>query len=182
MLNTRRLPFACLFLFVATILPICAEAQVLNNQVNALLANNCAGLGTGGPPNPNLTGLGSNLAALCQTPITAGAASTGGGAASFQGSAASILNRVLFGRLEENKNEGVDAATQSSSLLFNPFGMAGMTSLRSLSVTSPFYAATSTNGGSNASFATSSQSRWNGLGFFASGVVEALNRNISTFQ
>jgi uncharacterized protein with beta-barrel porin domain len=59
--------------------------------------------------------------------------------------------------------------------------MAGMAT-RSLNVTSPFYAATSTNGGSNASFSTSNQSRWNGLGFFASGLVESLNRNITTFQ
>jgi uncharacterized protein YhjY with autotransporter beta-barrel domain len=162
--------------------PFTAHAQVLNNQVNSLLANNCAGLGTGGPPNPNLTGLGANLAALCSTPITAGATSSGGGAASVQGSAASILNRVLLGRLEENKNEGREGESQQSSMLFNPFGLMSMANVRNLNVSSPFYAATSASGGSSASFGTSSQSRWNGLGFFASGLVESLNRNVSTFQ
>ena len=77
---TRQSALACLFILVATIFPIHAGAQVLNNQVNGLLANNCAGLGTGGFPTPNLTGLGPNLAALCNTPQTQGANSAGGSA------------------------------------------------------------------------------------------------------
>lgn len=159
-----------------------ASAQVLNQQVNALLANNCAGLGTGGFPTPNLTGLGPNLTALCNTPETQGVSSTGGGAASVQGSAASILNRALLGRLEEVKNEEREGSAQPSTMLFNPLGMMSMANMRNLSVASPFYAATTADGGSTATFATSSQSRWNGLGFFASGLVESLNRDITTFQ
>ena len=159
-----------------------ASAQVLNEQINALLANNCAGLGTGGFPTPNLTGLGANLAALCNTPQTQGANSAGGGAASVQGSAASILNRALLGRLEDIKNEEREGAPQPSTMLFNPLGLMSMATIRNLSVASPFYAATTAGGGSTATFATSNQSRWKGLGFFASGLVESLNRDITTFQ
>ena len=169
-------------LFLLQLQALDASAQVLNNQVNALLANNCAGLGTGGFPTPNLTGLGQNLAAICNTPQTQGATSTGGGAASVQGSAASILNRTFLGRLEDIKNEEREGAPQQSSMRFNPLGIMSMANVRNLNVTSPFYAATTGGGGSSASFATSSQSRWKGLGFFASGLVESLNRNISTFQ
>ncbi len=178
-----RVSFLPLMVAAITIIssPI-SYAQVLNNEVNSLLANNCAGLGTGGFPTPNVNGFGPNLAALCNVPQTFGASTAGGGAASVQGSAASILNRVIFGRLEEDRNEGIDGTPQPSSMLFNPLGMMGMTGLRNLSVSSPFYAATSANGGSSASFATGNQSRWNGLGFFASGLIEALDRNISTFQ
>lgn len=169
-------------LFLFQLHALDASAQVLNQQVNALLANNCAGLGTGGSPAPNLTGLGPNLTAICNTPQTQGANSAGGGAASVQGSAASILNRVLLGRLEEVKNEEREGSAQPSSMLFNPLGMMSMANVRNLSVASPFYAATTAGGGSTATFATSNQSRWKGLGFFASGLVESLNRNISTFQ
>jgi uncharacterized protein YhjY with autotransporter beta-barrel domain len=169
-------------LFLLQLTALDASAQVLNQQVNALLANNCAGLGTGGFPTPNLAGLGPNLAALCNTPQTQGASSAGGGAASVQGSAASILNRTLFGRLDEIRNEESEGAAQQSSMRFNPLGMMLMANPRNLSVTSPFYAATAAAGGSGATFSTSNQSRWKGLGFFASGLVESLNREITTFQ
>jgi uncharacterized protein YhjY with autotransporter beta-barrel domain len=169
-------------LFVLQLHALDASAQVLNQQVNALLANNCAGLGTGGPPVPNLTGLGPNLTALCNTPITGGASSTGGGAASLQGSDASILNRAFLGRMEEIKNEEREGAPQQSTMRFNPLGLMSMANVRNLSVASPFYAATTAGGGSTATFATSNQSRWKGFGFFASGLVEALNRDITTFQ
>jgi|CXWL01.1.fsa_nt_gi uncharacterized protein YhjY with autotransporter beta-barrel domain len=169
-------------LFLLQLQTLDASAQVLNQQVNALLANNCAGLGTGGFPTPNLAGLGPNLTALCNTPQTQGANSAGGGAASVQGSAASILNRALLGRLEDVKNEEREGAPQQSSLLFNPLGMMSMANIRNLNVSSPFYAATTAGGGSTAAFATGSQSRWKGLGFFASGLVESLNRDITTFQ
>lgn len=169
-------------LFLLQLQTLDASAQVLNQQINTLLANNCAGLGTGGPPIPNLAGLGPNLRILCNTPDTQGASSAGGGAASVQGSAASILNRALLGRLDDLRREENDGAAQPSSMLFNPLGLLSMANMRNLSVTSPLYAATTTGGGSTATFGTSSQSRWNGLGFFASGLVESLNREVSTFQ
>lgn len=162
--------------------PLDATAQVLDQQVNALLANNCAGLGTGGFPVPNLTGLGPNLAAICNTPQTQGAVSTGGGAASVQGSAASILNRVLIGRLQEIESEDGERRASPSSLRFNPLGLLSAGAMHNLSVSSPFYASTTGDGGSSAAFATSTQSRWHGLGFFATGQVEALNRDVTTFQ
>lgn len=159
-----------------------ASAQVLNLKVNELLANNCAGLGTGGFPTPNLTGLSPNLAALCNTPQTQGTNSAGGGAASVQGSAASILNRTLLGRLEDVREEGREGSARPSSMRFNPLGLMSAAGMGNLNVSSPFYAASTAGGGSSASFATNSPGRWKGLGFFASGLVESLNRNISTFQ
>ena len=131
------------------------SAQVLNQQINALLANNCAGLGTGGGLNqtPNLTGLVGELRLLC-TPLpnkgggqSQDAATAGGGAASVQGSAASILNRTLLGRLEDLKNEERAGTEQSSSMRFNLLGMISMAGMRNLNVSSPFYAATTASGG-----------------------------------
>lgn len=173
---------ALLALFFVILSPLSAHSQVLNQQVNALLANNCAGLGTGGFPTPNLAGLGPNLAAICNTPQTLGATSAGGGAASVQGSAASILNRTLLGRLEEDRNEELEGEQKQSSMLLNPFGLISMANMRNLSASSPFNASTNAGGGSTGTFATSSQSRWKGFGFFASGLVESLNRDITTFQ
>jgi uncharacterized protein YhjY with autotransporter beta-barrel domain len=169
-----------------------ADAQVLNQQINALLANNCAGLGTDGFPTPNLQGLGPNLAAICNTPQTLGAVSNGGGAASVQGSVASILNRAVGIRLEElredcRKDETVDrdrdcARDRPSSMRFNPLGLLSMVNLQNLSVSSPLYASTATGGGSAASFTMSSLSRWKGVGLFGSGVIESLDRDITQFQ
>lgn len=169
-----------------------ADAQVLNQQINSLLANNCAGLGTGGFPTPNLQGFGPNLAAICNTPQTLGAVSTGGGAASVQGSAASILNRAIAARLEDlrkecRQNSSTDGdrdctEEQPSSMRFNPLGLISMANLQNLSVSSPLYASATSGGGSTASFTTSSLSRWKGLGIFGSGVIESLNRDITTFQ
>ncbi|MFO0698103.1 MAG: autotransporter outer membrane beta-barrel domain-containing protein [Nitrospira sp.] len=177
----KRVPL--LFLFVISVfLPSQAPAQVLDQQINALLQNNCAGLNTGGPPVPTLTGLGPNLSALCDTPITGGASSAGGGAASVQGSAASILNRTVLGRLEELRQEDHGESAQPSSFRFNPLGMMAMAGMGNLSVSSPFYSATAISGGSGTSVVMNSPSRWKGLGFFASGLVESLNRDVTTFQ
>jgi uncharacterized protein YhjY with autotransporter beta-barrel domain len=174
-------------------------AQVLNQRVNELLANNCRGdlnvQFVESPPNSNRfvpVGLGPNLTKLCGVIVLPGggggnppptfAASLGGGSASVQGSAASILNRALLQRLNETDEEEGQAHTQSSSIRFNPFGSLLSGFGRPSSVSSPLYAATSGDGSSSASFATSSHSRWNGLGFFASGLVESLNREVTTFQ
>ena len=160
-----------------------AAAQVLTQQVNQLLANGCQALGTltrdvNGTP----TELGPQLAGLCAFPSTPTSASTGGGAASVQGSAASILNRVLLQRMYETDEEEGQVPTRSSSMKFNPLGSLLSGFGRTSSVSSPFYAATTAGGGSTATFTSGSQRRWNGLGFFASGLVESLNRDITTFQ
>lgn len=160
--------------------PIESTAQVLNQRINELLANNCAAIGhSGSATDPRF---GSSLNALCQFPTTGAAASGGGGAASVQGSAASILNRVLLQRLDETDEEEGQEHKRASSLMFNPIGslMSGFGGNHSVS--SPFYAATAGGGGSAAAFNTGSRSRWNGVGFFASGLVESLNRDITTFQ
>ena len=168
-------------------LPSLVTAQVLNQKVDSLLARNCTGLfpptGTGlFPAGLQAIGIGPNLARICGSPQTQGATSEGGGAASVQGSAVSILNRALIQRMDETDEEEGKDHKRSSSLMFSPMGMVlgGLAGNRSVS--SPFYASTTANGGSAASFSTSSQNRWNGLGFFATGLVESLNRDITTFQ
>ena len=143
-------------LFLLQLHALDASAQVLNQQVNSLLANNCAGLGTGGFPVPNLTGLGPNLAAICNTPQTLGSVSTGGGAASVQGSAASILNRALIGRLQEIESEDEERPSSPSSTQLNPLGLMSAGTMRNLSVSSPFYASTTGSGGSSAAHAIGS--------------------------
>jgi uncharacterized protein YhjY with autotransporter beta-barrel domain len=158
-----------------------ASAQVLDQKVNDLLSNNCAGLGPSGP-NRNDPQFGDQLNALCQFPGPTGAISAGGGAASVQGSAASILNRLLLQRMHETDEEEGQAHAPSSSMKFNPFSALLSGFGRTSSVSSPLYAATTAGGGSAATFTSGSQRRWNGLGFFASGLVESLNRDITTFQ
>ena len=60
-----------------------------------------------------------------------------------------------------NTDENKDCDNvRPSTMLFNPLGMLSMANVRNLSVSSPFYAATTAGGGSTASFATSSPSRW----------------------
>ncbi|HEU5406214.1 MAG TPA: autotransporter outer membrane beta-barrel domain-containing protein [Nitrospira sp.] len=160
--------------------PFDAFGQVLDQQIKALLSFNCTGLGIG--PNGSTAGLDRGLASICTTPNTGSApSSSGGGAASFQGSTVSILNRVLLGRLEELRQEGQEEGRQPSSMQFNPLSILSMASLGNLNVNSPFYAA-STAGGSSNSFFTSNQNRWKGLGFFATGRVESLNRDVTKFQ
>lgn len=159
-------------------------AQTLDQQVEQLLANRCSGLGIG---INNLAQFGQNLLVACG--LRGGGAgssvvpsSAGGGAASVQGSAASILNRVLRERLDQIDKDENTVSTRSSSTKVNPFGMLLSGFGGVASVSSPSYAATSGGGSSDVVFATNSQSRWNGLGFFASGLVESLNRDITTFQ
>jgi hypothetical protein len=84
--------------------------------------------------------------------------------------------------LDQIDEEDGQAHERSSSMKFNPFGSLLSGFGRASSASSPFYAATSGDGSSSTAFATNSRSRWNGLGVFASGLVESLNRDITTFQ
>lgn len=161
-------------LVMVLLLPVLGHAQTLNNQNRALLANNCAGL-SGGP-------YGTNLQAICAAGGTATGAG-GGGAASVQASAASILNRTILGRLDETRNEGRASGVQhASALMANPFGlmMSGFGS--SLGMTSPSNQAGGQAIGQSGGMLGASSERWKGLGFFASGLVESLSRNDTTFQ
>jgi len=160
--------------------PGMAFAQVLNQEVNSLLSRECSGLGIGFLG--STAGLGPNLARLCSFSQVPVANTAGGGAASVQGSAASILNRVLLQRLEQIDEEEGQVHVRSSSMRFNPLGSLLSGFGRTSSVSSPLYAATTADSGSAATFNSGSQRRWNGLGFFASGLVESLNRDITTFQ
>jgi uncharacterized protein YhjY with autotransporter beta-barrel domain len=157
------------------------SAQTLDQQLPQLFANNCAALSIGS----NAALLGTQLQDICglngpQGPTAP--SSAGGGGASVQGSAASILNRVLLQRLDQTDEEESQGHQRSPSLRLNPFGSLLSGFGLNPSVSSPFYAATSGDGSSSVLFAKSSHSRWNGLGFFASGLVESLNRDITTFQ
>ena len=160
-----------------------ASAQVLDQQVKQLLGNNCAGLGPLDQPGNNTDSkFGNELNGLCKFPTTTGALSAGGGAASVQGSAASILNRVLLQRMYETDEEEGQVHARSSSMRLNPFSSLLSGFGHASSVSSPLYAATTADGGSAATFSSGSQGRWHGLGLFASGLVESLNRDITTFQ
>lgn len=162
-----------------------AHAQVLNERVQTLLNNNCRGLGLPGTQG-NVTlanlGLGPQLVNICANQgATSGASAGGGGTASLQGSAASILNRNMLSRLEEIRNEDSKPASSNSPsasrLLSNPFGGL-MPAL--LGATSGTAQGPASKG--NAGSIGFSSSRWNGLGLFATGQAEILNRNIGPFQ
>lgn len=146
------------------------HAQTLNDQNQALLAGNCAGL-SGGP-------FGANLNAIC----VAGGVATGaggGGAASVQASAASILNRTILQRLNEDRNEDDSSGQKHASILgVNPFGMFSPGMFGGFGMAAPGQPVGGTSGGT---FGMSSD-RWKGLGVFASGLVESLNRDDTTFQ
>lgn len=156
-----------------------AQAQVLDQAVNNLLANNCQNL---------LQGAGSGvlaptLAAACTSNggvnFTGTGTSAGGGAASVQAAAVSILNRNIQLRLEGARAEGGQNTTGASSFAMNPFGLLLPSLGGRFGVDSSM---NSMGGSSGAGFNFGNQSRWNGLGFFASGVVEAMNREVTTFQ
>jgi hypothetical protein len=84
-------------------------------------------------------------------------------------------------RLQDNESEGEGRGPQSSSMRWNPFGsLMGFMGIPN--VNSPFFAAANGTGASAASFTTGSHSRWHGLGLFATGLIESLDRNVSTFQ
>jgi len=159
-------------------------AQTLDQKVDQLLASRCSSLGIN---LNNIAQFGQNLLVACG--LAGGGAgssvvpsSAGGGAASLQGSAASILNRVMRQRLnKEDEEEGRDHQG-SSSLGLNPLGSLLSGVGINPSVSSPLYAATSGDGSSSAVFSAGSHHRWNGLGFFATGLVESLNRDVTTFQ
>jgi uncharacterized protein YhjY with autotransporter beta-barrel domain len=155
------------------------QAQVLDQKVNSLLANNCAGL---------LQGAGSGvlaptLAAACTSNggvnLTGSGTSGGGGAASVQASAISILNSTLLRRLEDVRGEGGQQSGSTAAMMMNPFGLLAPGLFRGMSMASPMSGA---GDGGSAAFNLGNQQRWRGLGFFASGLVEALNRDVTTFQ
>lgn len=153
-----------------------ADAQVLDRVIEGFLANNCLTLTGGGGG-----GTAQPLAGLCATGpgVTSSGPSAGGGASTVQGSAVSILNRRILRRIEEAREEDSQGRKTAASLQFNPLGaFLGAGSLVS-GFTTPSMQAGGAAGGT-LNLATTS--RWHGLGFFGSGVVEALNRNVSTFQ
>lgn len=154
-----------------------ARAQVLDQAVNSLLANNCQNL---------LQGAGSavlapTLAAACTggPGATGTGTSAGGGAASVQAAAVSILNRTVQLRLDGARAEAGQSTAGASSLTMNPFGLFLPSLSRGFGMDTSM---NPTGGSSGAGFNIGNQGRWQGLGFFASGLVEAMNREVTTFQ
>lgn len=154
-----------------------ASAQVLNNRLVELLGNNCSGMGVVGGFDP---AFGANLNSICAFPTT-GSSGTGGGggAASVQASAASILNRNILARMEEERAEGGQEGAKASSMLMNPFGSLMPGLFRGAGVASPTTMGGDTGGGS---LNFNNSTRWKGLGLFASGFVESLDRNVNQYQ
>lgn len=153
-----------------------ASAQVLNNRLVELLGNNCTGLGaTGGSAS-----FGANLNSICAFPGT-GSTGTGGGggAASVQASAASILNRTILQRLEETRAEGGQEGAQASSMMMNPFGVLTPGLFRGASMAS---SSSSTGNSSPGMLNLGTSTRWKGLGLFAAGFVESLDREVNVHQ
>lgn len=155
--------------------------QVLNQRINQLLANNCLGLGTGGFPTPNLTGLGAQLANLCDVPQTAGSVSSGGGAASFQGATSTFLARSVQRRLDELQQKAAQATSSKflpdaeARSVWTPLGGLGR-----LIAHSNRYSLDAPN--QTVVFAAQSEVHPSGLGFFVTGSAESLDRKVTTFE
>lgn len=164
-------------LFVVFATSRSVDAQVLNDKVNQLLANNCAQLLQGA----GSAVLGPNLAAACTAGpgLTGSGNSAGGGASAVQTTAVSILNRNILSRLEDVQNEDGSSKRSSSAMAMNPFALLAPGMFRGFGAQTPV---NPTGDASSATFAASSQSRMKGFGVFASGLVEALNRDVTTFQ
>jgi uncharacterized protein YhjY with autotransporter beta-barrel domain len=81
--------------------------------------------------------------------------------------------------LEDVQNEQDSSKKSASAMAMNPFGLLAPGMIRGFGAQTPV---NPTGDASGASFAASSQSRMKGLGLFASGLVEALNRDVTTFQ
>lgn len=155
--------------------PGMASAQVLNQQLLNLTQNQCANLGVVFGTTP----LGPNLDTICSGVLGVPSASGGGGAAALQTSNASILNRTIFQRMEEDRAESGQTGATASAMSANPFGVLTPGFFGLAGVTSP---GLDQNATGSTVFNTSTGSRWNGLGFFASGLVEKMDRNIGVFE
>ena len=157
-----------------------SQAQVLDQAVNSLLANNCQNLLQGDPSSV----LAPTLGAACTggPGVTGSGNSAGGGAASVQAAAASIMNRTILLRMEEARGEAGQHTARIGTVAMNPFGLL-LPSLASFGGGIGMDSSINSVGGSSsAGFNIGNQGRWKGLGFFASGLVEALNREVTTFQ
>ena len=153
-----------------------ASAQVLNNRLVQLLGNNCSGLGVSGTS----PGFGANLNKICDVPVTASTGiGGGGGAASVQASAASILNRNILQRLEEARAEEGQEGARASSMMMNPFGVLTPGLFRGGGMAS---SSSPTGDSSPGMLNLGSSTRWKGLGLFAAGFVESLDREVGVYQ
>ena len=136
-------------------------------------------------PNPTPAELGGNLLAMCTT-LSAGtnvpsASAAGGGAAAVQTTGVSVLNRSLTRRLEEIRREEEEQEGEKKPSAFNWNPLATVPSQIWGPSNAPSTASPQMNtGGGMLSFG--GQERWKGVGLYFSGLVEALNRNVTTNQ
>ena len=170
-----------------------AQAQSLDQKVVGLLNSSCAGLGfnvppiAGGPNAPTPAQLGGNLLQMCtiqmiNTSFPSGASSaTGGGAAAVQTTGVSVLNRSLTRRLEEirREQEEQEGEKKPSAFNWNPLAMVPSQIWGPSSASSTASPQMNTGGGT---LSFGGQERWKGVGLYFSGLVEALNRNVTTNQ
>jgi uncharacterized protein YhjY with autotransporter beta-barrel domain len=165
-----------------------AQAQSLDQKVLSLLQSQCAGLGFN-PPVPTSAQLGGNLLAMCSiagvtsgtpNPIP-GSSAVGGGAAAVQSTGVSVLNRALINRLEElrREQEEQEGKQKASAFNWNPLAMVPSQIWGPSNASSTALPQTDTGGGM---LSFSGRERWKGLGLYFSGLVEALNRNVTTNQ
>lgn len=167
---------AAAFFVIDAQMPSPSQGQVLDRVIEGFLANNCLTLTGGGGG-----GTAQPLAGLCAAGpgATSTGPSAGGGASTVQGSAVSILNRRIMARIEETREDVGEGRGRAAGIRFNPVG----TFMGGGGLGAGFDAPSmQTGGASGGTINVGTTSRWRGLGFFGSGVVEALNRNVSTFQ
>ncbi len=150
-------------------------AQTLNEQVINLTDNMCADLGS-----PSASQLGPNLGSICGTPTGTGGISGGGGAASSQGAETSARTSVFLKRLEESRGKEEDPTTKQTS-----YRLGNGVNLSLSGLFEPVGRAASSSGTASdigvVSLSTDGSGSVKGLGLFAAGIVEALNRDVTTF-
>jgi len=136
-----------------------ARAQALDDQIARLLSNNCDQLGftagTGGQE------FDDNLTGICGIPQTTSGSSSGGGAASPQGSALSLRRNLVLERLERAKKKQQGASEPTNGYL---------------SFHSVLYNASTDE--ADAGAAPSSKR----LDIFGSAGYESLDRNVSRYE
>ena len=93
-----------------------ADAQGLNDVVNRLLSNNCAGLLGAAPPPRAPDSLGPDLSRLCpESPAQSTAGSSSGGSVGSEGGATEE-QRQLFRRLRQRQQQGAASADPANPL------------------------------------------------------------------
>ena len=160
---SRILPALALAAVCAVAASTSVQAQVLDDEVERLLSNQCAGLQL---ERGNVLETGPNLTRICNFPPGVGS-SSGGGAASPQGSTLSLQNILVEQRLERARKKGKHEPSTSAYLPFRA-------TLLNASLVD--FAETDDPAGSGSPAAPRR------FDVFASGTYESLDRNTTPFE